>query len=139
MTPNFAPKPLGLPRIPVAIAAVGPAMQRVAGEVCDGIRLHPFNTRKHLAEVELDERLRPYPERGRWTEMAALISDEVVELFATVGTHDEIAGKIEARYGGLVDAISMFIPTDTPVGPLKEVAQDIARIKTPFEGYAAGW
>ena len=44
MTPNFSPKPLGLPRIPAAIAAVGPAMQRVAGAVCDGIRLHPFST-----------------------------------------------------------------------------------------------
>jgi probable F420-dependent oxidoreductase len=205
MTPNFSPKPLGLPRIPVAIAAVGPAMQRVAGEVCDGIRLHPFNTRRHLAEVslaniqggldkagrnrgkleviagafiatgadeaavakmrdyirfriafycstrsywavlrlhgmeELGERLRPYPEQGRWSEMAALISDEVVELFATVGTHEQIAGKIEKRYGGLVDAISMFIPTDTAFGPLKEMAQDIARIATPFNGYATGW
>jgi probable F420-dependent oxidoreductase len=204
MTPNFSPKPLGLPRIPVAIAAVGPAMQRMAGAVCDGIRLHPFNTKRYLEEnslaniragleragrpreqievvagafiatgkdqaavakmreyirfriafycstrsywavlrlhgiEELGERLRPYPAENRWSEMAALIPDDVVELFATVGTHDEIAAKIAARYGGLVDAISMFVPTDTAPGPLKEVVQDIQRIPTPFLGYAAG-
>lgn len=52
-TPNFSPRPLGLPRIPVAIAAVGPAMQRVAGETADGVRLHPFSTRRYLAEASL--------------------------------------------------------------------------------------
>lgn len=205
MTPNFAPKPLGLPRIPIAIAAVGPAMQRVAGQVCDGIRLHPFSTRRYLAEAslaniaeglrrgnrsrqsievvagafiatgpdeaavmkmreyirfriafycstrsywhvlrlhgmeELGERLRPYPEQNRWNEMAALIPDDVVELFASVGTYDQIVGKIAARYGGLADAISLFMPTDAPLGPMKEVAQDIARIATPFQGYEPGW
>ena len=51
MTPNFSPRPTGLPRVPVSMAAVGPAMLRVAGEVCDGVRLHPFCTRRYLQEV----------------------------------------------------------------------------------------
>lgn len=51
MTPNFSPKPNGLPPIPVSLAAVGPAMQKLAGEVADGVRLHPFSTRRYLAEV----------------------------------------------------------------------------------------
>jgi probable F420-dependent oxidoreductase len=51
MTPNFSPRPTGLPRIPVSVAAVGPAMLRMSGEVCDGVRLHPFSTRRYLAEV----------------------------------------------------------------------------------------
>ena len=33
------------------MAAIGPAMLRVAGEVCDGVRLHPFCTRQYLEEV----------------------------------------------------------------------------------------
>lgn len=37
----------------MAIAAVGPAMQRVAGETADGVRLHPFSTRRYLAEASL--------------------------------------------------------------------------------------
>ena len=41
MTPDFSPEPTGLPMVPVTIAAVGEAMLRVAGQVADGVRLHP--------------------------------------------------------------------------------------------------
>ncbi|MDP6565867.1 MAG: TIGR03617 family F420-dependent LLM class oxidoreductase [Alphaproteobacteria bacterium] len=51
MTPNFTPEPIAAPAPPVTIAAVGPAMMKVAGEVCDGARLHAFCTRKYLEEV----------------------------------------------------------------------------------------
>jgi probable F420-dependent oxidoreductase len=53
MTPNFTPEPLDGPPPPITIAAVGPAMMRVAGEVCDGARLHGFCTRKYLEDVAL--------------------------------------------------------------------------------------
>lgn len=53
MTPNFSPRPTGLPRIPVSLAAVGPAMLKLGGEVCDGVRLHPFSTRRYLSEVSV--------------------------------------------------------------------------------------
>ncbi|TCT04998.1 TIGR03617 family F420-dependent LLM class oxidoreductase [Aquabacter spiritensis] len=53
MTPNFSPKPNGLPRIPVSIATVGPAMLRLAGEICDGVRLHPFSSRNYLEQVSV--------------------------------------------------------------------------------------
>jgi probable F420-dependent oxidoreductase len=55
MTPEFAPPPSGLPPIPISIAAVGPAMMRLAGRVCDGVRLHGFATRRYLEEVALPE------------------------------------------------------------------------------------
>ena len=47
-TPFFNPGPIEHPRIPVAISAVNPAMCRLAGEVCDGVRLHNFCTRRYL-------------------------------------------------------------------------------------------
>lgn len=53
MTPNFSPRPAGLPRIPVSMACVGPAMLKLAGEVCDGVRLHPFSSRRYLEEVSV--------------------------------------------------------------------------------------
>src|SRR6201981_1831984 len=53
MTPDFSPAPTGLPMLPVTIAAVGEAMLRVAGEVCDGVRLHPLCSRRYLEEVAL--------------------------------------------------------------------------------------
>jgi probable F420-dependent oxidoreductase len=51
MTPNFRPEPCecGVPR--VQIAAVGPAMMKVAAEECDGVMLHVFCTGKYLQEV----------------------------------------------------------------------------------------
>src|SRR5215468_3424541 len=51
MTPDFSPEPTGLPMVPVTIAAVGEAMLRVAGEACDGVRLHPLCSRRYLEEV----------------------------------------------------------------------------------------
>jgi probable F420-dependent oxidoreductase len=53
MTPEFAPPRTGLPPIPVSIAAVGPGMLKLAGRVCDGVRLHGFATRKYLEEVAM--------------------------------------------------------------------------------------
>ena len=51
MTPFFNPGPIDHPRIPVYIAAVNPHMCRVAGEFCDGMHVHPFNSPKYLREV----------------------------------------------------------------------------------------
>jgi probable F420-dependent oxidoreductase len=51
MTPDFSPEPTGLPMVPVTIAAVGEAMLRVAGQVGDGVRLHPLCSRAYLEQV----------------------------------------------------------------------------------------
>ncbi len=64
-TPFFNPGPIDHPRIPVAISAVNPAMCRLAGEVCDGVRLHSFCTRKYLDEVILPNIARGAAKAGR--------------------------------------------------------------------------
>ncbi len=53
MPPNFVPEPCDSPPPPITIAAVGPGMMNVAAQVCDGVRLHPFSTRKYLEDVAL--------------------------------------------------------------------------------------
>jgi probable F420-dependent oxidoreductase len=50
MTPFFNPGPIEHPGIPVYIAGVNRHMCRVAGEVCDGLHVHPFNSPKYLRE-----------------------------------------------------------------------------------------
>ncbi|MFZ5652941.1 MAG: TIGR03617 family F420-dependent LLM class oxidoreductase [Pseudomonadota bacterium] len=65
MTPNFVPEPLSGPPPAVTIAAVGPAMLRVAGEVCDGVRLHPFCTRAYLDRVVLPQLAEGWRRGGR--------------------------------------------------------------------------
>jgi probable F420-dependent oxidoreductase len=50
MTPFFNPGPIEHPKIPVYIAGVNEHMCRVAGEVGDGLHVHPFNSPKYLRE-----------------------------------------------------------------------------------------
>ena len=50
MTPFFNPGPIEHPKIPVYIAGVNQYMCRIAGEVCDGLHVHPFNSPKYLRE-----------------------------------------------------------------------------------------
>ncbi|MBI5287528.1 MAG: TIGR03617 family F420-dependent LLM class oxidoreductase [Chloroflexi bacterium] len=55
MTPVFNPGPIEHPHIPVYISAVNPYNCRLAGELCDGLRLHGFNTPKYVHEVIMPE------------------------------------------------------------------------------------
>jgi probable F420-dependent oxidoreductase len=205
MTPDFSPEPTGLPMVPVAIAAVGEAMLRVAGEVCDGVRLHPLCSRRYLEEIcapqiaegmrrsgrrrenfdlhgggfvvagpdeatvakgvdwvrtriafygstpsyrpiltlhgldELGERLHALSRQGAWQQMPALVSDEVVRLFAACGTYSDIAAAIEARFGGAADTIEMNFPDGAPAGLQREVIADIRRIPHRFQGFDTSW
>ncbi len=50
MTPFFDPGPIEHPRIPIYIAGVNRWMCRMAGEVCDGLHVHPFNSPKYLRD-----------------------------------------------------------------------------------------
>jgi probable F420-dependent oxidoreductase len=205
MIPDFSPEPTGLPMVPVTIAAVGEAMLRVAGEVCDGVRLHPLCSHRYLEKValprliegmqrsgrsrahfdvfgggfvvtgpddktvaegteqvrrrvafygstrsylpilslhgldELGRKLHALSLAGRWNEMAAEVSDEVVNIFAATGTYSEIARAIEARFGGLADAIEVNFPADTPPGLQSELLADIRRIPHTFAGFETRW
>ena len=53
MTPFFTPQDHGHPDPPVWLAAVGPLMTRVTGEVADGLLAHAFTTARYLSEVTL--------------------------------------------------------------------------------------
>jgi probable F420-dependent oxidoreductase len=205
MTPNFTPTSKGQPMVPVTIAAVGPAMLRLAGEVCDGVRLHGFCTRRYLDEAVLPElragwarsgrprahfeiagggfiatgpdeetvskmfewvrtrvafygstpaywpvlevhglhdlgrKLNVMSKTGQWEQMSAEISDDVVRLFAVVGTHRELAREIERRFAGVTDAVTLSggygVHQDIP----PDLIQDIRRIPSAFTGFQPGW
>lgn len=46
---------------------------------------------------------------GRWAEMAASVSDDMLETFAVVGTPVDVAKKINARCEGVMDRVSPVI------------------------------
>jgi alkanesulfonate monooxygenase SsuD/methylene tetrahydromethanopterin reductase-like flavin-dependent oxidoreductase (luciferase family) len=70
--------------------------------------------------------------------MAAQIPDEVISLFAVVGTYDTIASDIEARYGGCADTIPFPMSAEAEPRALREVVEAIQRIPSAFAGYASG-
>jgi probable F420-dependent oxidoreductase len=205
MTPNFTPRSTGQPMVPVTLAAVGPAMLRLAGEVADGVRLHGFCTRRYLDQVvlpqlstgwrrgdrarehfeiagggfiatgadeaavatmvewvrtrvafyastpaywpvlevhglgELGRKLNVMSKAGQWDRMAAEIPDDVVRLFAAVGTHRELAREVERRFGGVADAVALSggygVRQDVP----PDLVQDLRRIPSAFAGFRTTW
>ncbi|MEM7274285.1 MAG: TIGR03617 family F420-dependent LLM class oxidoreductase [Actinomycetota bacterium] len=53
MVPLFDPGPIDHPNIPIHLAAIGPHMCALAGEVADGVRLHPICTERYIDEAVL--------------------------------------------------------------------------------------
>ena len=206
MPPYFMPASTGQKMVPITLAAVGEHSLRMAGEVGDGVRLHPFCTRQYTEEAilprlkegmartgrerahfeitgggfiatgkdeaataqqfewvrgrigfygttpsywpvfemhglgDLGRELNQMSKQGKWEELAGRVPDDVVHLFTAVGTHREIAQRIEARFRGLADAISLR--ADSPVSGAEippDVLQDIKRVPTPFQGYKTAW
>jgi probable F420-dependent oxidoreductase len=50
MTPFFNPGPIEWPKVPIFIAGVNHYMCRTAGEVCDGLHVHPFHSLRYLRQ-----------------------------------------------------------------------------------------
>ena len=65
MTPFFSPGPIEAPRIPVYVAGVNEIMCRIAGEVADGLHVHPLHTVRYLKEVTEPALLKGASKAGR--------------------------------------------------------------------------
>jgi hypothetical protein len=89
---------------------------------------------------DLGRELNAMSKAGKWDSMPSRVSDDVVHLFAAVGTHREIAGKIAERFGGVSDALSLRADSSSFGGDVPpDVIQEIKRIATPFSGYRTVW
>jgi probable F420-dependent oxidoreductase len=176
MTPFFnpGPNPRGNPK--VVLAAVGPKMTEVAGEVADGVFCHSFGTERYLREMtlpalrrgaeragrsldgfellapgfliardseqeraagiefvrsqigfygstpayrpvlelhgwgSLQEELNVLTKQGAWDRLGSLITDEMVDAFAIVGTPEEAAAEALRRYGDVATRITLALP-----------------------------
>jgi probable F420-dependent oxidoreductase len=65
MTPGFTPERIDAPPPAVMIAAVGPAMLKVAAEECDGVKLHGFCTRHYLDQAIMPRLVEGFAKAGR--------------------------------------------------------------------------
>jgi probable F420-dependent oxidoreductase len=182
MTPFFSPGPIQHPRIPIYIAGVNRYMCGLAGELCDGLHVHPFNSPKYLRELvhpaveeglaksgrkrsdftyatslfavvgdteqglanarqsvkqqiafyastrtyepvlaahgwqDLTPKLHRKSVEGDWQGMADLITDEMVDTYAVTGSYETIARRIQERYAGLLDRVSLYQPYQPNLG-----------------------
>jgi probable F420-dependent oxidoreductase len=64
----------------------------------------------HHGLGDLQTQLNTLSKAGDWDAMACLITDEVLDEFAVVAAPDEVAGRIKARVGGLIDRVSLYTP-----------------------------
>ncbi len=51
---------------------------------------------------------------NRWPEMPGQITDDMLNTFAVVGTHDDIVQRLKAAHGDYADSLTFDIPTPTP-------------------------
>lgn len=67
--------------------------------------------------------------KGDWASMAEEITDEMLEELAVVGTYDEIAKKLAARYKGVLDRVVVGLgsPERQDSGRSQEFIQEIKR------------
>jgi len=176
MNPFFNPGPIGHPRPAIHVAAVNPYMARLAGELCDGLRLHPIATFRFTRETVLpavakgaakagrdagevdligapflavgvdDEAvtaarealkqhiafyastptyhsvlhlhgwgeqataLHQMSREGRWKEMSAVITDEMLDEWAVSCRKEDLAATLLDRCGGLFSTVLLDLP-----------------------------
>lgn len=80
----WSPGPIPVPDPPIDLAAVNPWMLRLAGELADGVHVHPLNTRTYLRTTVL-------PELAAGAERSGRDADElevIVPAFIAVGDTD---------------------------------------------------
>ena len=174
LTPFFSPEKHAFGKIPVGIAAVGPKMTELAGEVADFIAYHTFTTKQYLDTVTLPAvqaglarsgrspqalervgslfvitgdaerkrkmelavrnqiafyastpayqpvlesvghgplhtQLHQMSRQGQWTEMGALIPDEVLDAFSLTADPCDLAEAIRSRFASYYDRVLIQI------------------------------
>ena len=67
---------------------------------------------------------------GKWDDMPGVITDEMVETFATIGTHDQIVDKVKERYGSYATQIGFSLPMNGPgdEAKLREKIQELQQL-----------
>lgn len=97
MVPLFDPGPIEHPAIPIHVAAVNPYMCQVAGEVADGIRVHPVCTPRYIREVMLPAAAEGARRTGRDVKSVAIAMKPLVCTAPDQATLDKRVKDVRAR------------------------------------------
>lgn len=85
--------------------------------------------------TDLGIKLHEASRKGQWNEMAAMVPDDVLDLFAVRATYDKLADAVADRFGGIADTVSVdFLPEDDEK-TRRRVIDGLRRIPGSFEGF----
>jgi probable F420-dependent oxidoreductase len=84
---------------------------------------------------ELGLKLHQMSKEGKWNELAAQVSDDVVRLFAAVGTYDELPAAVAERFGGVVDTLRLDLPDDIDPDLHKDLIAKLRATPVAFDGF----
>jgi probable F420-dependent oxidoreductase len=106
MTPFFTPPKHNFPNIPIYIAGVNEHILRLAGELCDGLHAHPFNSPKYLREFVLPNVEKGLKKSGRARKDFTIATT----AFVIVGRNRD---EIERAKAGVRQQIAFYASTRT--------------------------
>ena len=84
---------------------------------------------------DLGVKLNAMSRQGQWSQMAAEVPDDVLDLFVARATYDELPAAIEKRYGGIVDTVSIDFAPGTSAATRRATIAAIQRIPSVFTGF----
>ena len=70
---------------------------------------------------ELQTELNALSKQGKWAEMGELVDDDMLDAFAVVADPSTVAAKVAARFEGVIDRLSFYLPyqaTDDSLGAM---------------------
>ncbi len=84
---------------------------------------------------DLGVKLTEMSKQGQWSQMAAQVPDDVLDLFVARATYDELPGAIEKRYGGIVDTVSIDFAPGTSAAARRATIAAVQAIPSTFKGF----
>ena len=87
--------------------------------------------------TDLGLKLTAMARQGQWKEMAAQVSDDVLDLFVARSTYEGLPEAIEKRFGGIADSVSIDFVPGTSAAVRRGTVEAIKRIPSVFKGFQA--
>lgn len=104
MPPAFRPEPNGFGPPPIYLAAVGPKMAEMAGEVADGLFVHAFSTPEYMRQVLLPAIERGLAKSGR-------TKDDFQICFSAFLADTETADSLDAARAQARNSVAFYAST----------------------------
>ncbi|MGQ0849185.1 MAG: TIGR03617 family F420-dependent LLM class oxidoreductase [Actinomycetota bacterium] len=112
-------------------AEIEQAMEPTKAQIAFYASTPDYSAVNELHGWDVSEQLRTMSRRGEWTEMAALITDEMVAEVAVVAPIDSLGAAITQRYGDRVQRVGYYTLLGQPWND-EEMKSLIASTKAPI-------